>query len=108
MDGQIIEVELPDGDGHMYVELEVPPGGDVGFGSMTKRPWRELSEQVAKTSRWVVAAVKEGLPEQPDRLGVEFGIKLTTQTGELLGVLAKAGAEASVLVRLEWDKKTEA
>ena len=50
----------------------------------------------------VVAAIKE-LPksELPDKVEVEFGLKLDAEAGAMI---AKAGAEASIVVTLAWER----
>jgi hypothetical protein len=51
----------------------------------------------------VFDTVRGSLPQTPDRVGVEFGLKLTAKTGSLVAALAQAGGEASVVVKLEWS-----
>jgi hypothetical protein len=48
--------------------------------------------------------LKNALPDPPRRYGVEFGLKLSVETSGLTSILAKATGEASVLVRLEWER----
>jgi len=43
-----------------------------------------------------------GLVKPPSSVVVEFGIKLTGETGALI---AKAGAEATLNVKLTWERK---
>lgn len=47
-------------------------------------------------------AAAKGLAEPPDAIEVEFGIKLDVEAGAML---AKAGSEASILVKLVWRPK---
>jgi hypothetical protein len=59
-------------------------------------------ENVQKTAATLVSKLREGMPEEPDELAVEFGIKAS---GEINGfIIAKAGAEASFKVSLKWKK----
>lgn len=43
----------------------------------------------------------EELPKRPSHVEIAFGLKLDAQAGALL---AKAGAEASINVKLTWEK----
>jgi hypothetical protein len=47
-----------------------------------------------------VNAMIETLPGRPNQVEVEFGLKLDAETG---AVIAKAGVEAAVNVRLAWE-----
>lgn len=89
--------------GVFYVEVALPRGGDIGVGERLEAEWTSIKAQVAQVSRHVVEMVQEALPEPPDKYEVEFGIKISAETGPVLGMLAKAGGEASVLVRLTWE-----
>ncbi|MGC5021409.1 CU044_2847 family protein [Micromonospora sp. DT47] len=100
--GDLVEVALPDGE-ILYVEIEVPVEGDIAWRGQ-KVAWCDLQEQVARVSKWVIESVRAGLPDTPKRVGVEFGLKITGETGTLVGALAKAGAESSIVVRLEWER----
>jgi hypothetical protein len=52
-----------------------------------------------------VNATVESLVERPTHLEVEFGLKLEGESGALI---AKAGVEASIKVKLIWDRQSEA
>ncbi len=99
---ELVEVTLPDGD-VIWVELDVPSGADIAWRGKQKLTWDDLRMQVLKITKLVAESVKSALPDRPTRLGLEFGIKLTAETGPLVAALAKAGAEASVVVRLDWE-----
>ncbi|GGM26688.1 CU044_2847 family protein [Dactylosporangium sucinum] len=104
-DADLAEIALPDGE-TLYIELETRAGGDVAWGREHRLSWEDLQGQVAKVSKWVVESVRAGLPDSPSKVGVEFGLKLTAETGPLVAALAKAGAEATIVVRLEWGRDT--
>lgn len=42
------------------------------------------------------------LTQRPDRMEVEFGVKFDTEVG---AIIAKAGVEAAIKVRLAWERK---
>jgi hypothetical protein len=98
----IVPIELPDGE-RIFAEVTAPSGGDVGagrFGQLT-----DLGADISRISRFVVSAVRDNLPEAPRRYGVQFGIKLSAETGPLVAVLTKATAEANLVVHLEWENE---
>ncbi len=101
---EIWEVELPEG-GRFFIELPVPGSGDVGGGRRAAAvSWSNIEQQIAEVSRSVVRTVRAALPGTPARYGVEFGVKLTAETGTLLGVLAKVSGESTMVVRVEWER----
>jgi hypothetical protein len=99
---EVVEVELPDG-GVIFAEVEVPPGGDAIWGQNRRFSLEAVRANVVGIGSWVLDTVRGGLPETPDKVGVEFGLKLTAKTGPLVAALAEAGGEASVVVKLEWS-----
>lgn len=98
---EIVEVELP-GGGVIAAEVALAGGGDVA--AWERLRLEEATGTIRQVSGWVIDSVREALPNPPDRWGVEFGLKLAVKTGKLTSVLAEAGGEASVVVRLEWDR----
>jgi hypothetical protein len=63
----------------------------------------DARDTITDTARWVFEAVRAGLPRAPDKIGIDFGIKLAVKSGKLTSVLAEVGGEATVTVRLEWS-----
>jgi hypothetical protein len=57
---------------------------------------------VRSVGRWAAQTVTESAGS-PDSFEVEFGIKLAVKSGHLLGVIAEAGSEAGLTVRMSWD-----
>ena len=100
-----VEIELPSGR-TMLAEVVAEGGGDV-----TDRRQRlalsEIRESLADIGEWAITSVVDALPKpkRPSRLEVEFGIKLAVKTGKLVSVLAEAGGESTVLVRMSWDQQ---
>jgi hypothetical protein len=100
---RVVEIEWPDGY-VMLAEVGVPAGGDVSAQQLRCR-LEDAGESIQRIGRWLVESVHERLPRQPERVGLEFGIRLAVKSGKLTSVLAEASGEATVLVRLEWDGK---
>lgn len=100
---EVVEVELPNG-GVIFAEIEVPTGGDAWWGSGQRFALEDIRANVVSIGSWVLDTVRGALPETPDKVGVEFGLKLTAKTGPLVAALAEASGEASVVVKLEWSK----
>ncbi|WP_412538514.1 CU044_2847 family protein [Longispora sp. K20-0274] len=86
----------------MHIEVDVQDG-DISSWKVGNVPWGQVEAQIAQIGTWVTQAVKSALPDAPSRVGVDFGVKLTAETGKVLGVLAKASGEASLVIRLEWE-----
>jgi len=99
---EIREVELPEG-GSFFIEISVPGSGDVRGRRAIAISWSSLEQQIAAVSRSVVRTVRDALPGRPTRCSVEFGVKLTAETGTLLGALAKVSGESTIVVRVEWE-----
>jgi hypothetical protein len=105
---RIVKVDLPDGTA-MYVEVEAPARGDIALNPKDLRvTWEDFKTQVSTVSKWVLESVKDGVPQTPAKVGVEFGLKLSAETGPLIAVLAKAGAEATVVIKMEWENSVSA
>ncbi len=100
---RLIEIGLPDGS-VILAEVAGSGGGDVA--DVEKRfALSALRGPLAEVGKWALTTVRDSLPEQPDRLQVEFGIKLALKSGKLFGVLAEASGESSLVVRMDWAKK---
>ena len=101
---QLVEVVLPDGT-VVLAETSGSAGGDVG-GGLRRFSMDEAATALSGVGQWALETVRASLPEQPDSLEVEFGLKLAVKTGKLFGVLAEASGESSLLIRMSWDKET--
>lgn len=85
----------------MNAEVAVPRSGDVAWRDR-RFPVAGVTADLSRISRWLAEELRSAFPERPERIGVEFGLKLAAKSGTLVGVLAEASGEASVVVRLEW------
>jgi hypothetical protein len=99
---EVVEVQVP-GGGVIFAEVEGPAGGDAGWRAGRRFSLEEVRANVVSIGSWVFDTVRGSLPQTPDKVGVEFGLKLTAKTGSLVAALAEAGGEASVVVKLEWS-----
>lgn len=98
---EIREIELPGGE-RFFVEVTAPGIRDVR-GSVAAVPWASLEQQISAISRSVLNSLRDALPGRPSRWSVEFGVKLTAETGTMLGVLAKVSGESTIIVHAEWE-----
>jgi Trypsin-co-occurring domain 1 len=94
-----ILVELSSGPGLQRVSLS--PQDIV---ERSTRAIESAMNAIHNMARHVNAAV-ESLVERPSHIEVEFGLKLDGESGALI---AKAGIEASINVKLIWDHQREA
>ncbi len=102
MSVHLVEVELSD---HQVIMAEVDARGPIPVGANKYRFNMEtFRSEVAGVSKAVIESVLDGLPDPPDRLGLQFGLKLVLESGSVASVLAKASGEASITVHLEWDR----
>ena len=120
MVAQTVTIDLGDGS---TVQAEVigdvsfrdagSPGdyGDVGaghraaaLGSAVALTLTEVRDTVRGIGRWAAETVTAGgAAGAPDAFEVEFGLKLAVKSGQLLGIIAEAGTEAGLTIRLSWD-----
>lgn len=85
--------------------------GDVGWRDRTAQVGTAVAltlDQVRDTvqgiGRWAARSIAQGAAAgSPDSFEVEFGLKLAVKSGQLLGIIAEAGSEAALTVRLSWD-----
>jgi hypothetical protein len=94
------------GVSHLVVEFESRPGlHEVAFSPEDIA--RKSVQAVDKAMETVgdmagrVTTTLGALAEPPSQVAVEFGIKLDVEAGALI---AKAGGEASINVKLTWEK----
>lgn len=99
---EIAEIELEDGS-VLDAEVLIADGmADVAAWNRFRA--ENLKATLESATRWAVNSVKDAVPEQPDSLGIEFGLKLAVKNGNLSGVLAQASGEPSLTVKLQWNR----
>jgi hypothetical protein len=110
-DGTTVQAEVvgqvpfqrPDESGGGYGDVGVRSRA-AAVGSAVTLTLDQVRDTVRSVGRWAAQTVTEGgAAGSPDSFEVEFGIKLAVKSGQLLGVIAEAGTEASLTVRLSWD-----
>ena len=95
-DGGSVSIELSDES-----EAVVEPVGRAGnVAAATVRTLRETLSDVSAAANEVVTQFRE-TAAQPDKVTVQFGVKLT---GEATAVIAKAAAEANFTIIAEWQR----
>ncbi len=99
----LVEVELDSGE-VVLAEVLSAGGSDVADTGLLRLS--QARQALSEVGRWALESVRESLPEPPDRIDVEFGVKLAVKTGRLVAVIAEAGGEASITVRMGWDRAT--
>ncbi|MDY0814101.1 CU044_2847 family protein [Kitasatospora purpeofusca] len=73
------------------------------LGSAVALTLDQVRSTVQGVGRWAAESIAQGAAGSPDTFEVEFGLKLAVKSGQLLGVIAEAGSEAGLTVRLSWD-----
>ncbi|MCZ4605394.1 CU044_2847 family protein [Streptomyces sp. Lzd4kr] len=101
---ETMAVELPAGE-VIRAEVSWTEPGDVSR-ITEKLRIDEVTDMVRHMGQWAVQTVSQGLPQRPDEFEVEFGVKLGLESGNLVGILAKASGEASLTVHMTWRKDT--
>jgi hypothetical protein len=95
-------VELPV-DGSESIKVEVSSEGIVraGASDVIGKAAERLDDAVARVVRMGQDAVRKAreVPEPPDSIEVELGLKLTARTGF---VIAESSGEATFKVTLKW------
>ncbi|WP_217549983.1 CU044_2847 family protein [Streptomyces sp. GbtcB6] len=92
------------GDGDEYGDVRFGAGQRAAqLGSAVALTLDQVRSTVQGVGRWAADTVAQGAAGSPDAFEVEFGLKLAVKSGQLLGVIAEAGSEAGLTVRLSWD-----
>jgi len=104
---RLIEFPIQSG-GSLLVEVDEPmPEGVVRAArpgeviARAKETLEEALDKIKPAAQSIIAKLR-GLPDAPDEVGVEFGIKLSAEAGAFI---ASAGVEANYKVTLKWAKK---
>lgn len=98
-----VAITSADGTVVGYVEAIMPDFGDVSASHAYSISLDEFRERLRSMTSWVAEEIRSAIPPGPTSVSAEFGFKLAVETGQVFSVLAKAGAEANVSIKLEWD-----
>jgi hypothetical protein len=100
-------VEFPLDDGGSVL-VEIGPGEGItragrGRGvSLAEQSLQKALDPIRPIAECVLEKLR-GLAESPDRVSVEFGVKLSAESSV---IVARGTAEANFVVRLEWNRPT--
>jgi hypothetical protein len=100
----LVEIELPSGN-VMLAEVR-----DEGVGDVADRdrrfPLAAIGDSIGEVCHWALTSARKAMPDarKPNRIEVELGVKIAVKTGKIVTVLAEAGAEASIVFRMEWSE----
>ena len=104
---QIVEFPLEDGTS-ILVEVDEPEAQGLVQaalpGDVIKQAHQTLEkslEKVRPAAEFILTQLKK-MHDSPDEIGVEFGLKLSAESGV---IVAAAGIEANYKVSLKWVKE---
>jgi hypothetical protein len=105
-----IEIDLGDGAIVYAAVRGARSGRDSGDAGAVSAVARHTFDEVRGTIRAVGQWARDTGAScgDPSSFEVEFGLTLSVKSGRLVGVLAEAGGEASLVVRLSWDRAAAA
>jgi hypothetical protein len=96
----VIPVQLDDRT--FYVEARPLGGGDEEVAGRLLK-FDGFTETLSKVANAVTDAVQAGLNKvKPDKVTVEFGCEVGTESGQLTAILLKGTAKANLKVTMEW------
>jgi hypothetical protein len=110
---RLVEFPLQEG-GTLLVEVDEPEGyaetttrGGVvkaarpsEIADKAKDTFEDALDKIKPAAQAIISTLR-GLHDEPDEIGVEFGLKLKAEAGAFL---ASAGAEANYTVTMKWVK----
>jgi hypothetical protein len=102
-DIEVVDVELPDG---ALLLVRAERVGDAGRGpsDVGLREFLTFSHVTASV-RGIAAELHKALEAaRPDLVAVEIGFDLAIRGSQVLALVADAGTQASIQVRLEWHR----
>lgn len=109
MTSQIVTVPLASG-GTVNIEIAdetaaviEPVGRSADAAAATVRTLRQALAEVTPAVEEVVAGLRD-TASRPERIAVQFGVKVT---GETTAILAKAAAEANFTITVEWTRSVQ-
>jgi Trypsin-co-occurring domain 1 len=99
----------PSKDTEAPILVDFSPGPGLKQTGFSAADLAEKSRQALDKSLGIIQAVtrrvhqlKENMPNSPDELTFQFGIKLDAEAGAMI---AKSGVEASIHLTLSWKKQ---
>ncbi|MCX4561695.1 CU044_2847 family protein [Streptomyces phaeochromogenes] len=102
--GELQFQQVPDGGHEAYGDVRFANGQRAAqLGSAVAMTLDQVRSTVQGVGRWAAESIINAPAGAPDAFEVEFGLKLAVKSGQLLGVIAEAGSEAGLTIRLSWD-----
>ncbi|MFG3342426.1 CU044_2847 family protein [Glycomyces sp. NPDC048151] len=96
--GGSVDIEITD-NSEAFIE---PVGRVADATATTVRTLRKAFSEITPAVEEVVEQLR-GTPSKPDRIAIQFGVKIT---GETTAILAKAAAEANFTITAEWQRSS--
>jgi Trypsin-co-occurring domain 1 len=109
---RLVEFALDQG-GSVLVEVDEPPGGPTmrGLGKdrsalveEAEKTFEDATAAVTPAARSLIAQLRS-IEDQPDEVGIEFGVQLSAQAGAFI---ASVAAEANFRVSITWRRRDAA
>ncbi|WP_162794953.1 CU044_2847 family protein [Nonomuraea lactucae] len=98
---ELIDAQLPNG-ALVKVGVETSGGAqDVGFRDALS--FEHVQRMLSGLAEMVRDAARKAAPSSVE---LEFGLNFTVEDGKLLGLIINGSTEASMTVKLSWDKNT--
>jgi phage-related protein len=94
--GGSVDIEISD-NSEAFIE---PVGRASDAAAATIRTLRQALSEITPAVEEVVEQLRD-TASKPDRIAVQFGVKIT---GETTAILAKAAAEANFTITAEWQR----
>ncbi|MER5882923.1 CU044_2847 family protein [Streptomyces sp. NPDC001941] len=98
--GELVRLEMPDGQLVWATVAEDTGPGDVGLGERVVEKLQGFHESLRAVATNVRDAVA---PARPDEVSVEFGVELAVGRDGVMAALVGAGGSAAFTVTLTWS-----
>jgi len=111
----LIEFPLEQG-GSVLIEIDEPPAGPVmrGLGKdhptlaeRTDKTFEEASASVTPAVRSLLARLRS-IEDPPDEIGVNFGVKLSAQSGAFIASVAAEANLTASMASMTWRRRSAA
>jgi hypothetical protein len=106
---RLVEFPLDEG-GSVLIEVDEPPAGPTmrGLGKdhsslveQADKTFEDATAAVTPAARSLIARLRS-IDNPPDEVGIEFGVRLSAQTGAFI---ASVAAEANFTVSMTWRRQ---
>jgi hypothetical protein len=106
---RLVEFPLDEG-GSVLIEVDEPPAGPTmrGLGKdcsslveQADKTFEDATAAVTSAARSLIARLRS-IDNPPDEVGIEFGVRLSAQTGAFI---ASVAAEANFTVSMTWRRQ---